>query len=242
MEATKKWLRDIFDGGFCKKGRYFTIAMQLIVVLALIAFSIETLPEKDLEVYKASLVVFKWLIVGIFGLEYFLRLWVSEKRWRFVFSMHGMIDLLAFLPFCFFYGDTLRGFRVFWVLRFARLLKLFRHSRAMVRYRRAFRMVREELMLFTVMTLIMLYLASVGIYYFEREAQPEAFKSVFHSMWWAVVTMTTLGYGDVTPVTLGGRIFTFGVLGIGLGVIAVPSGIVAAGIVDGARRRVAAKA
>jgi voltage-gated potassium channel len=69
-------------------------------------------------------------------------------------------------------------------------------------------------------------LAAVGIYYFENESQPESFKSVFHSLWWAVATLTTVGYGDVYPITTGGRIFTFFVLVIGLGIVAVPAGLV----------------
>jgi voltage-gated potassium channel len=72
-----------------------------------------------------------------------------------------------------------------------------------------------------------LFLAAVGIYYFENEAKPEAFASVFHALWWSIVTLTTVGYGDVYPITVGGRIFTFFVLIIGLGVVAVPAGMFA---------------
>lgn len=76
----------------------------------------------------------------------------------------------------------------------------------------------------------MLYISAVGIYYFENSAQPEQFKSVFHSLWWAVITLTTVGYGDVYPITVGGKIFTFVILTIGLGVIAVPTGLIASAL------------
>ncbi len=86
---------------------------------------------------------------------------------------------------------------------------------------------REEIVLFFFVTVVLLYLAAVGIYYFEHDAQPEAFSSIFHSLWWAVATLTTVGYGDVYPITVGGRIFTFAVLAIGLGVVSIPAGLVA---------------
>jgi len=89
---------------------------------------------------------------------------------------------------------------------------------------------REEIVLFLFATLILLYLSAVGIYFFEHDEQPDVFASVFHSLWWAVVTLTTVGYGDVTPHTVGGRVFTFLVLIIGLGVVSIPAGLVASAL------------
>ena len=111
-----------------------------------------------------------------------------------------------------------------------RILKLIRYSTAARRFHRAFVIAKDELILFFFVTLILLYLSAVGIYYFESTAQPEQFKSVFHSLWWAVVTLTTVGYGDIYPVTVGGRIFTFFVLMVGLGIVAVPTGLVASAL------------
>ncbi|MEZ6108668.1 MAG: potassium channel family protein [Pirellulaceae bacterium] len=85
---------------------------------------------------------------------------------------------------------------------------------------------REELVLYLIVTLMMLYFAAVGIYYCEHEAQPEAFASIFHSLWWGVATLTTVGYGDIYPITTGGKIFTFVILLCGLGVVSVPTGII----------------
>ena len=86
---------------------------------------------------------------------------------------------------------------------------------------------KEELLLFGFAALILLYLSATGIYYFEHAAQPSQFKSIFHSLWWAVTTLTTVGFGDMYPVTTGGKLFTFIVLAIGLGVVAVPTGLIA---------------
>ena len=85
----------------------------------------------------------------------------------------------------------------------------------------------EEIILFLVVTVILIFLSSAGIYYFEHQAQPEVFQSVFHSAWWSIVTLTTVGYGDVYPITIGGKMFTFFVLMIGVGLVTVPAGLVA---------------
>ena len=80
-------------------------------------------------------------------------------------------------------------------------------------------------MLFFIVTVILIYISGSGMYFFENEAQPETFKTVFHSFWWAVVTLTTVGYGDVFPITVGGRILTFFILMLGIGIVTVPAGI-----------------
>lgn len=166
----------------------------------------------------------------MFTVEYLLRIFVSDKPFKFIFSFFGIIDLLAILPFYLSLGIDLRGARALRFLRLFRILKLTRYSRAVRRVGLAFKLVREELIIFLFATLIVLYLAAVGIYHFEHESQPKEFASVFHSLWWAVATLTTVGYGDVYPVTLGGRLFTFIVLLAGLGVVSVPSGLFASAL------------
>ncbi|HJP39115.1 MAG TPA: ion transporter, partial [Gammaproteobacteria bacterium] len=120
--------------------------------------------------------------------------------------------------------------RAFRLLRVFRLLKLQRYSKALDRFGKALVIAKEEVIIFLFATFLLLYLSAVGIYYFENAAQPEAFKSIFHSLWWAVTTLTTVGYGDVYPITAGGRIFTFFILMLGLGIVAVPAGLVASSL------------
>ena len=104
------------------------------------------------------------------------------------------------------------------------------YSTAVRRLHRAAIIAKEELVLFLCVALVLIFLSAVGIYYFENESQPEQFASVFHSLWWAVITLTTVGYGDVYPVTIGGRLFTFFVLMLGLGIVAVPTGLFASAL------------
>ena len=218
----KKKIREIVEDTTTKKGKYFDYFIQLIILLSLISFSLETLPNIS-EDLRLILEKFELVSIIIFSVEYLLRVFVSKKPFKYIFSFYGVIDVLAILPFYlnrFLDLRFLRAFRIF------RALKLIRYNKALNRFNRAFKIVKEELVLFFIVTLILLFITSAGIYSFEHEAQPDVFKSVFHSAWWSIVTLTTVGYGDVYLITLGGKVFTFFVLIIGIGIIAVPAGLV----------------
>ena len=209
-----------------KKSQWF---VQVLIVLSLIAFAVETSPDLDPQL-RRFLHWFEVFTVILFTVEYIVRAIITKPFTRYAFSFMGIVDLISVLPFYLASGLDLRTVRALRLLRLFRLLKLARYSSAMKRYQRAFVIAREELVVFGATALIIFYLASVGIYFFEHEVQPENFGSVFSSMWWAVATLTTVGYGDVYPITAGGRIFTFFVLITGLGVVAVPTGLIASAL------------
>lgn len=219
-------LKTIIDGSDTKAGRIFDSTIQLLIVVSVISFSIETIPNLS-EITTQILSIIETFIVSIFTLEYTLRVYAVDRKRDYVFSFYGIIDFIAIAPFYLSIGVDLRSLRILRMLRLFRLLKLVRYNSAMQRFSRAFIIAKEEIVLFGSVTIMLLYLSAVGIYYFENEAQPEQFKSIFHSFWWAVVTLTTVGYGDVYPVTLGGRVFTFLMLMVGLGIVAVPAGLLA---------------
>jgi len=212
--------------GLLRKSQVFT---QILIILSLIAFAVETIPTIDPNL-RNFLTWFEIFTVGVFTIEYIARIYLARPTLKYVFSFFGFIDLISILPFYLSSGLDLRTIRALRLMRLFRILKLARYSSAMRRYNRAFVIAKEELILFGAAAVIILFLASVGIYYFENPAQPENFSSVFDSMWWAMATLTTVGYGDVYPVTLGGRVFTFFVLAIGLGVVAVPTGLIASAL------------
>lgn len=219
-------LKDVIEKSDTLAGRAFDYFIQGLIVFSLLTFAFGTLP--DLKPQTRS--VLHWIevvTVAIFTTEYLLRILVADRKLGYIFSFFGLIDLAAILPFYVATGLDLRSIRVIRLFRLFRTLKIIRYNKALQRFHRALIIAREELFLFAFAACILLYLSSVGIYYFENPKQPEAFASVFHSMWWAVCTLTTVGYGDVYPITAGGRIFTFFVLMIGLGLISVPAGIVA---------------
>ncbi len=207
------------------------IIIQILIVMSLITFAVETLP--NLGYYtKQFLRYFEVFCISVFTFEFLIRLYFSKPKGKYLFSFFGIIDLVAILPFYLSSGVDLRSARAFRLLRLFRILKLARYNTAIKRFNQAFIIAKEELILFSAVALILLYLSSVGIYYFENEAQPELFTSVFHSFWWAIATLTTVGYGDIYPVTTGGKIFTFFVLMVGLGLVAVPTGLIASALSD----------
>jgi voltage-gated potassium channel len=168
--------------------------------------------------------------VIIFSIEYILRVYIAEKKIKYMISFYGIIDLLAILPFYLNSFVDLRSLRVFRVFRIFRAFKLVRYNRAMRRIQIAAKIVKEEIILFLIITGIFIFLAASGIYFFENAAQPENFSSIFTSLWWSVVTLTTVGYGDVYPITVGGKIFTFFVLILGVGIVTIPAGLVASAL------------
>jgi len=225
----KARLKAIIESRDPRIGRGFDFTVQALVVLSTISFTLETLPGLTAKQHQ----LFRYLEIGfvaIFTLEYLLRLWVAQSRAKFAFSFYGLVDAGAILPFYLAMGLDLRGIRALRLLRLFRILKLARYSQAISRLGLALKLAREELILFLAMSIIVIYLAAVGIYYFERDVQPEAFASIPHAMWWAVVTLTTVGYGDLYPVTAGGKVFTFLILFVGLGLVAVPAGITASAL------------
>ena len=223
---TKTSLRSIIEDNSTPLGRMFDYLIQGLILLSLVAFSIETLPDNSARV-QLILYWIEVVCVVIFTIEYLLRIYVAEKKWRYIFSFYGIIDLLAILPFYLQFAFDLRALRAFRVFRIFRALKLVRYNRALRRIHIATGIVKEEMVLFFIVTGILIFLSGSGIYFFENEAQPELFSSIFDSFWWAVVTLTTVGYGDVYPITLGGRVFTVLVLIIGVGIVTVPAGLVA---------------
>lgn len=222
-------LKQVIEQSDTPLGRALDLFIQALIVLSLIAFSIETLPRLSDSV-QWGLECFEIFSVLFFSIEYLLRVYVATPRSAYLFSFFGIVDFVAIVPFYIGTGIDLRSVRAFRMLRLFRIFKLARYNAAVRRFHLALTIAKEEIVLFLGATAILLYLAAVGIYYCESEAQPEDFGSVFHCLWWAVTTLTTVGYGDVYPITVGGRIFTLFILLIGLGVISVPAGLVASAL------------
>ena len=226
----KSKLRSIVEDNTTTRGKIFDYTIDVLIILSIIAFSIETFPDNSEET-KELLHRFDILCFFVFSIEYVLRIYVAKKKSKYLFSFYGIIDFLAIAPFFLSSFLDLRFLRAFRILKIFRSLQLKKFNLAIKRIEIASKLIKEELTLFFIVIFILIFTVSSGIYYFENEAQPETFKSVFHSMWWAVVTLATVGYGDVVPITLGGRIFTIIVLILGLLIVTVPAGLSATSLI-----------
>jgi len=234
-------------GSSDRASRAVDIFILTLIGLNTLALVLESVPS--FAVWGPGL--FHWFerfSIGVFTLEYFLRLWSSVEapgfearvggRIRYASAPMMIVDLMAILPaYLPALGLDLRFFRTLRLMRIFRILKVARYSDALQLLGRVFVNRRTDLMLTGVAIGIVLVMASSALYFAERDAQPTSFSSIPDAMWWAVVTLTTVGYGDVVPVTGLGRLLGGMVALVGVCVIAIPTGIIGAGFAEELRRR-----
>ncbi len=182
----------------------------------------------------------------LFFVEYLWRIWKAPSksyqdsllrdRVKYIFSFMGLVDLFSFLPsFVVFFGIDQTPQLM--LLQLLRLIKLTRYSMAFDLLADVLKDEADSLLVSIMLMFIVLIFSSVGIYIFENEVQPSAFGSIPKAMWWAIVTLTTVGYGDVTPVTVPGRVFATFITIAGVGLVSLPAGIIASGFTEQLRLR-----
>ena len=223
-------------------GKAFDNFMVALISLSVIAFAFETVYAISIP-YKSYFNAFETISVAIFTIEYCLRLWscTFERQYRhpiwgrvkFMFQPLSAIDLLAILPYYLFvFFPNLVFVREIHLLRLARLLKIGRYSNSMRTLGKVVASKRHDLLsaTFTVFTLLMI--SASLVYFAEHASQPELFPSIPASMWWSVVTLTSVGYGDVYPITAMGKLLGGIISVLGLGLVALPTGILASGFAE----------
>ncbi len=228
--------------------KVFDIFILTLIVLNVAAVMLESMEDLRLR-YALLFHQFEVFSVAVFTVEYLLRVWscTSDPRWRkgvvgrlrFMRTPLAVIDLLAVLPFYLpmFIPVDLRFLRVLRLFRLFRLLKLARYTESLRLMGVVVAKRKEELFITLFVIGMLLVLASSAMYLAENEAQPEEFGSIPASMWWAVVTLTTVGYGDTYPVTVAGRVTGAVVALLGIGMIALPTGILGSGFIEELQRR-----
>ena len=225
-----------------KPSKYFDYFISSLIALNIVAIVLET--EKSFyEEYTTFFFYFELFSIAIFTAEYLLRFWscVSMEAYRdpvlgrikYILTPMAIIDLIVIAPFyiTLFVADT----RILRILRFLRLLrtaKHFRHSSTFEIVILTIEKKKSELISSLILMLSLLLICSTGVYFVENEVQPEKFSSILASMWWAVATLTTVGYGDIYPITFLGKILGAISAIFGIGLFALPAGLLASGFAD----------
>lgn len=214
-----------------------------LIILNTLAVILETV-NSFYNHYKPWFQFVETLSVIVFSIEYILRLWVStsiEKfsdpirgRMKYICTPGAIIDLVAILPFYLplLAAIDLRFIRVLRLVRFLRFFKLGRFLNASKVINNVFKAKKDELSLSVGITLVLIIVASSVMYFVEHDAQPDKFSSIPETMWWSVATLTTVGYGDMFPITTLGKTLTAFISILGIGMFALPAGILASGFSD----------
>ncbi|MFZ1371913.1 MAG: ion transporter [Ferruginibacter sp.] len=219
----------------------------ILIILNVAAVMLETVDSIYRE-YATFFRIFDLVSVIIFTVEYVLRVWSSNHDPRYAHFIHGrlrymlsagaLIDLLAFLPFYIhvFAGLDLRVLRILRLLRFLRLFQLTAFMKSTQLVKNVFKTRANDLKLSLVLILFLIIIAACLVFFSEHRVQPEIFSSIPATLWWSVMTVTTVGYGDMIPITVPGKIFTSLISVMGLAIFALPAGIITAGFLEETRK------
>lgn len=228
-DRLKQRLFDTIFEANTPQGKLFDVSLLLLILLSVGLVMLESIPSINARYHKV-LITLEWVLTFIFTVEYALRIYAVQKPWRYIFSFYGIIDLLSVLPFyiglVFPAGKFLANIRILRLLRVFRIFGLtqFTHGKNVLVL--GLKESRNKIIVFlSFVSLIVVVIGSI-MYMIERNHPESGFTSIPISIYWAIVTLTTVGYGDIAPVTSLGQLLASLVMIIGYGIIAVPTGIV----------------
>ncbi|MGB5385346.1 MAG: ion transporter [Eudoraea sp.] len=237
FKPKKGWkykLHEIIYGTHTPAGKLFDIVLLIVIVYSVIIVMLESIPRIDTK-YHSFLDTSEWVVTILFTLEYILRIICIKKPKKYIFSFFGVIDLLSTIPkyLSYFVGGSqyITAFRALRLLRVFRILKLVRFVGESNNLLRALRASRTKILVFVFFVLVISIL--LGTIMYLVEGPEHGFNSIPHSVYWTIVTLTTVGYGDISPETGLGQMIATLIMIIGYGIIAVPTGIVSAEYASG---------
>lgn len=237
IRSIKDKLRIVIFGTNTKAGRRFDLILLWVILLSIIVVIIESVASIH-SAYEKELMIVEWAFTIVFSIEYILRIWISNKPSKYIFSFMGVIDLLSILPT--FLSLLFVGGQYFMVVRGLRLLRIFRILK-MVNYLKEIRVLLNSLKnslpkIGIFMLFILILVTILGSLMYVIEGNENGFKDIPNSIYWAIVTLATVGYGDITPITPLGKILASVIILIGYGIIAVPTGIITSEIIKEGRK------
>lgn len=241
----RKELYRLLEVGDSRAGRVLNGLLMLLIAVNVAAVVVESV-QTIYDPYQPWFDFLELFSIAVFSVEYVMRLWVCVEspargegwraRLRYALTPLAIVDLLAILPFYLgvFFALDLRFLRA---LRLLRGLKFARYSTAMDLLLTVIRNEAATVASALFVMILIIVMAASGMYMIEHDAQPEAFQNIPRAIWWAAVTLTTVGYGDVVPITVGGKIFGLVITLAGVGMVALPAGILASGFSRELRKR-----
>lgn len=223
--------------------RGYDLLGALVILINLGATLAYTFDYMELE-YGPLLLGVETVTVAFFAVDYVLRLWtakflrpnLSEARavWKYAASFTGIVDLLSFLPYYLpiFFPAGAVAFRMFRVVRIFRMFRVNAYYDSLNVIGEVISSKKQQLLSSVFIILVLMVASSLCMYSLEHEAQPEVFSNAFSGIWWSVSTLLTIGYGDIYPITTLGKVFSIFITFLGVGMVAIPTGIISAGFVD----------
>ncbi len=233
MNKTKQKIYEVIFEADTPTGKYFDVSLLIIILISVALVVLESVPT-ILANNESILKILEWVITIIFTLEYMLRIIIVKKPFRYIFSFYGIIDFLSVIPtylsLIIIGSHSLVVIRILRLLRVFRILKLTRYTQAGRVLARAMWASREKISVFIFFVVILVIV--VGTIMYIVEGPQHGFTSIPRGIYWAIVTLTTVGYGDISPETPIGQFFASIVMIMGYAIIAVPTGIVTAEIIN----------
>ena len=223
------FFRDILETHESRSGRVFGGFLVVLITLSIGLFICENM--EVFSPWKDQMRIIDKAILVVFAVEYIIRLMISRKKLRFVFSFLGIVDLLVILPLFAHLGAGFVFFRGFRVFRILQLLKTIKYSNLMLMFFRSFRHYRDEIHIFVITFLLVVIVGSLGMFSLESTVNP-GFATVPDATWWTIVTITTVGYGDVVPITIAGKILASIIMFMGLASIAIMTAVLTKVFID----------
>ncbi len=225
--SIKERLRIIIFGTETPAGKRFDVVLLWLILLSVVVVILESIPKLAAD-YQTAFYTLEWVLTGLFTLEYFLRIWVSKDRSAYIFSYFGIIDFLAISPA--FLGLIFSGYHVLSIIRILRLLRVFRVLRLLQFMREGEALMKALKSSFYKISIFMSFMFAfvilLGTLMYVIESGNDGFDSIPTSIYWAIVTITTVGYGDIVPITVVGKVLSSLTMLLGYAIIAVPTGIV----------------
>lgn len=241
----KSKIARLFDDekGNAKGELIFEKFISILIILNAVVIVLESYKGIYNE-YSTFFYAFEVFSIIIFTIEYFIRIWIADKlyeakssfraRLKYITSYFGIIDLISILPFFlpFIFKIDLRILRLLRLFRLLRLLKLNRYFNSLRVISSVIKKTKSEIAVTVFLVFILLVLSSTLMYHIENEAQPNAFENIGQALWWAVATLTTVGYGDIYPVTGTGKLLSAIIALLGIGIVALPTGIISSAYIE----------